>query len=420
MENLHIEEIEDFVTSPPSYLVRYGVSILLLILCALTYLSWVIKSPDIVKASFKITSTHSPKVISPKVEGRLTHLFVKNGDIVKAGQILGYMESAAYPSEILQLIEDCNQLYTKMSNNDLNAISHFNKKSYKHLGEVQHSFQTFEEARIQFDYYLSSGIYPKYRQLLENDLINLKSLSKNFEEQLEIQKQDLSLSQYDFDIQVALEKDKVIAPLELKKEESKLLNKKMPIKSLQNSIVQNYSNQIAKEEEIIELDRKYYDQKVKFFQSLKTLNSELVLWYNKYIITSSTPGRISFPIAVQQNQIVKLNQEIAFIIPENPSYIGEMRVPQSNLGKVSIGQKVFIKLAGYPYEEFGALLGTVTSLSDISYKDSVFVAHVDITNNYRTTYNKSLKLREGMQATADIVTNDIRLLSKIFMKFKNI
>lgn len=420
MENLHIEEIEDFVTSPPSYLVRYGVSILLLILCALTYLSWVIKSPDIVKASFKITSTHSPKVISPKVEGRLTHLFVKNGDIVKAGQILGYMESAAYPSEILQLIEDCNQLYTKMSNNDLNAISHFNKKSYKHLGEVQHSFQTFEEARIQFDYYLSSGIYPKYRQLLENDLINLKSLSKNFEEQLEIQKQDLSLSQYDFDIQVALEKDKVIAPLELKKEESKLLNKKMPIKSLQNSIVQNYSNQIAKEEEIIELDRKFYDQKVKFFQSLKTLNSELVLWYNKYIITSSTPGRISFPIAVQQNQIVKLNQEIAFIIPENPSYIGEMRVPQSNLGKVSIGQKVFIKLAGYPYEEFGALLGTVTSLSDISYKDSVFVAHVDITNNYRTTYNKSLKLREGMQATADIVTNDIRLLSKIFMKFKNI
>ncbi|GAB2580140.1 hypothetical protein GCM10027190_32210 [Spirosoma areae] len=97
-----------------------------------------------------------------------------------------------------------------------------------------------------------------------------------------------------------------------------------------------------------------------------------------------------------------------------------MRVPQQNAGKVQIGQAVLVKFAGYPYQEFGAVRGRITAIADIPLKDGVFLANVQLLSGLKTTYGKQLAYKTGMSATADIITEDNRLLEKLFYQLRKV
>ncbi len=137
-------------------------------------------------------------------------------------------------------------------------------------------------------------------------------------------------------------------------------------------------------------------------------------------MTAPVGGKVFFVGALQENQAVAVSQELLYVAPPGTDYFGELQVPQQNAGKVLVGQTVLIKFAGYPYQEFGAVRGRITTIADIPLKDSVFVARVTLPTGLQTTYGKTLAFKTGMTATADVMTNDSRLLEKLFYQFRKI
>ncbi|GAB3774376.1 hypothetical protein GCM10028818_17130 [Spirosoma horti] len=123
---------------------------------------------------------------------------------------------------------------------------------------------------------------------------------------------------------------------------------------------------------------------------------------------------------MQENQSVAVNQEIFYVAPRSTDYYGEVRIPQQNSGKVAVGQSVLIKFAGYPYQEFGAVRGCIARIADVSLKDSVFLAKVLLPTGLQTTYGKQLSYKTGMAASAEIITNDSRLLEKLFYQIRKV
>src|ERR1043166_3416980 len=87
------DEIQDFISYRPHWIVRKGNAIFFLIVLLLLSVGWFIKYPDIINTSAKIVALNPPKLINAKVEGKLLKLFIANDQQVHKGQHLGYMEA---------------------------------------------------------------------------------------------------------------------------------------------------------------------------------------------------------------------------------------------------------------------------------------------------------------------------------------
>ncbi|MGY0426726.1 MAG: HlyD family secretion protein [Polaribacter sp.] len=102
----------------------------------------------------------------------------------------------------------------------------------------------------------------------------------------------------------------------------------------------------------------------------------------------------------------------------NEKYV--LRTPAQNLGKVKIDQTVNIKLQNYPDYEFGVLKGKVNHSSEISNKDGFYTIDVSLPDKLITSYNKEIVSKQEMRGTAEIVTEDLRLMQRFFYQFNKI
>ena len=98
------EEVQEVISYRPHWIVRKGNTLFLLIILLLLTLTWIIKYPDILRASARLVALNPPKLINAKTEGKLLKLFVTNEQTVKKGQHLGYMESTADYAEVIKLM----------------------------------------------------------------------------------------------------------------------------------------------------------------------------------------------------------------------------------------------------------------------------------------------------------------------------
>ena len=97
-----------------------------------------------------------------------------------------------------------------------------------------------------------------------------------------------------------------------------------------------------------------------------------------------------------------------------------MKTPAQNLGKVKIGQIVNIKLQNYPDYEFGVLKGTVNHISEISTTDGFYTIDVSLPEKLITSYNKEIEFKQEMRGSADIITEDLRLIQHFFYQLNKI
>ena len=76
-----------------------------------------------------------------------------------------------------------------------------------------------------------------------------------------------------------------------------------------------------------------------------------------------------------------------------------------------------LKFPSYPYEEYGVVERKIESITEMS-KDTAFVVHVNFPNGLTTNSGKKLGFRNGMTANAEIVTEDLRLIERIFYNLR--
>jgi HlyD family secretion protein len=113
-------------------------------------------------------------------------------------------------------------------------------------------------------------------------------------------------------------------------------------------------------------------------------------------------------------QFVKQGEQVLSIVPpvQTGKIIGRLSLPVAGSGKVKSGQRVVVKLDGYPFHEFGSLTGTVKSKSLIP-QDETYNILVDLPTELKTNYGKRIPFEQQMQGQAEIVTEDKRFLERI-------
>jgi multidrug efflux pump subunit AcrA (membrane-fusion protein) len=409
----HTDDMQDIISTVPSWLLRWGITIFFCVLILIIGLSAFIQYPDMISAQLKIDSPNAAKPVAAKISGKLTRLLVAENTMVKAQQPLAYLESTANHDKVLILLKKLEQLQKQVLNNHPINTLDFNQANNTEFGELQAAYQVFYTEYLSYLSSVNNGFLIKKKSFLEKDLLNINKQQQQLYSEKAIEQRDYNLAQQEFDMHKKLEEQKVETRAEFRQQESKYLAKKSPLVQTDESIINTTDTYTSKQKEILELNNQIQEEKGKFLQALNSLISAAEDWKSKYVLTASQDGRVTYVGIVQENQLFTPNQEVFYINPGNEQFFGEMTISQDNIGKVKVGQQVLIKLRGYPFEEYGMIRGKIKYIADLPYKDSVFVSKVDFSVKNSHDLKKSVHLKQGMIANAEIITENASILQRI-------
>lgn len=391
-----------------------------MILAAILGLSWIIKYPEIIITSFRLTSDDVPKPVVAKANGRLIKLWVKDNQYVEQGKVLAYIESTASHLEVLALQNSLDSLAKLVETGHFENISSFRSGSYQQLGELQSDYQTFMQQFSETATLFSQGYLAKKKDFLRYEISDLEQNHDQLLEQYDIQSQDLRLAEKEFTMHKKLYEQKVIAWVEFNREERNFLAKKMPLKQLEMSITNNQTAQTQKQRELAELEKQANAQKIQFSQSLNSLRATVASWKAQYIPTAPRSGQVFFTALWQEEQNVK-NEEVLFYVgTSQKGYMGELKIPQANAGKIQVGQRVLIKFQSFPFEQFGVVEGQIKSIASIPSTDTTFRAIVTLPKGLTTTSHKTLPFKNNLNASAEVITMDVSVAERMFYQVKKL
>ncbi len=410
----HTEDMQDIISKPPSWLMRWGIMLFFSLLLILVGTSALIRYPDVVKTQLRVNVTNSPKPVVSKISGRIINVLVSDDQKVDSGQVLGYLESTADHEHVIDLLAELKSIQEHLFSRNNSLLSYINTPRSLQLGEMQASYQSFYQSYITYKASIDDGLYLKRKAFLQKDLSDVLRQKQVLLAQSDLQEKEHQLAEQEYKMHETLFNEKVESRSELRKEETKLLTSKSALQQISASLLNNNMSYSAKAKEISELDAQIRDEQSRFMQALSTVISEMEEWKSKYVLTAHRNGKIFFNGPIQKNQFITINQELFYINPGDEEFFGEMTIPQENMGKIKLGQKVLVKLRSYPFQEYGMLEGRISYISDLPYNDSGFISRVLLYDKRTGNHNKIIKMKIGMLANAEIITENASLITRIY------
>ena len=416
---IYSEEVRDVLSDPPKAILRWGNTILFGFIMVLLLISWFIKYPDVITTQIVITTNIPPEKLVAKTSGKIEAILVNDRMVVSKNTPLAVIENAANYDDVFLLKSIVDSI-----NIDKNKFP-FEKLKSAQLGEIESFFAVFQKESIAVDLnaklqpYQVEGSAQSYEAIqLKERLSLLESQKSNNQSELLLQKSDLD--RYDI-----LYKKGIIAAQELEKHKLTYLQVERNYKSLLSTISQLKSSlnelnknskttQINENKENVNLQRNVIQA---FFQLKKAIKD----WELNYVLHSSIDGKVSFLQLWSANQTVNAGDNVFAIIPtKESSYIGKVKASAQNSGKIKVGQKVNIRLANYPDREFGIIIGNIKAISLNPDKEGNLLINVELPNGLQTSYKKQITFQQEMSGTADIVTEDLRLIERLLYQFRDI
>lgn len=135
---LRSNEVQEVMNHIPSSILRYGITVLFIIVCLLIIGSAFFNYPDTVETEFTLTTQSPPAYITAGSGGRIESLYVRNKQTVRKGEILGVIENIARMEELYYLREKTKQW--KASGSQTEQIRSIFFSRIPELGSVQAAY----------------------------------------------------------------------------------------------------------------------------------------------------------------------------------------------------------------------------------------------------------------------------------------
>jgi len=413
------EEFDDqqqVIRSTPSFLLRSGNLVMLLLVLTLILVSGLIKSPNKLTIRITLTNPLPPIRLVSKNNGRVKNLAIKNDVKVKSGQILFTLENSAE-------LEDVNKLENLIKDGRWsNEVGSINGKLK--IGSLQNTFSDLIIKQNDLLMLQNGLVFKEKINSLDDQISQLHSLNELLSKRRNVLSQQNEISNLDFTRSKNLYKEKVISELDLEKVQIAFLSysdqlEKINIEILSNQI--RVTQLINEKSELI----KAQNNELKSIllerdQALKKMESEIANWNQTYVFKAPVSGVVAFTGIQYENQFVAANSEVLSIVPDgNKEIIAKSFISGLGSGKVRKGSKVLIRLDGFPYQEFGSLIGSISAVSNVPGQFG-YMLEIQVPSDLSTTFGKKINFSHEMQGDGLIILDDYSLLHRIFERLINI
>lgn len=413
LAEIRSEEVQEIVNRVPSWIVRWGTMLIFLVFLVSMTISWFVKYPDVLKAEGIITTTPVPVNLVARVDGRLK-LLKGDKEAVKEGDVIAFIDGNVSLNDLENL--------ESILGNDLIEIkpATFQKLN---VGEIQNSLSQLGTALQDWRVFRTNASYQNQIHQLEKQKETVARIGFNQTAQLKLTKRELSLAKEKFLADSLLYAQHVIARLDFNNSQTTFLQQQRTLKNAERAMLDNslQINQIDKQIEDLQTEER--NKEIQLATEANNRLSELRVgikrWKENYLFTSPINGQVSFLSFFYGGEYVTLGKSLFTIVPETQQVFGQAELAISRSGEVKPGQQVNIRLHNYPFEKYGMLTGTVEAISLIP-NDGNYLVKVNLPNGLRTSHNTELKVTGQLKGDVEIITEDLRLLERIFYQFRKL
>ena len=414
MKNHLSEEILDILNESPRWVVRMGATVLMFLLLLFLAGTWFIRYPEVLKGAVLVTTTAPTLKVVSEGEGRMMRLLVANGAMVRKGDVLAEMENRTRleNTPLLQGLLQQTQSFLKEPGRNITL-------PYDSLtwGDMQLEVQLLGQHYRDFKLMQTDDYQAQRVSNFKQQIAALRQLQQVHRRKKDLNKEAFDNTSDGYKTDQKLFAEGIYSRTEFQKKENEYLGKRREQEDYTENLIENELKmaEIAAELKSVEYA---FLEKQRFHlaginQAAHNIENGLRNWQQQYLITAPSDGKLAYLQNLVENQFVKSGETLFSVMPSQQDYVGMVDIPVRGLGKASVGQKVVLKLADYPYQEFGTVEGTVLSMAPSTESGKCRML-VSLPNGLKTSYQQMLICKSDMTGTAEIITDDIRLLERAF------
>ncbi len=423
------DEVEELIGSPPSWLVRRGITVIFIVIITLLTGAYFFRYPEIISSSVVITAEHPAIWLVSQTNGRIDSVYVKDQSKIDKDQIVATIENTASMDDVLFLKRKLESITEGIKNKGADSLLILPRDL--NVGELNDCYIQLIKSMDDYTLFRKERYHELKVEALEiQKKMKLRHLN-------DMESQNKSHTEYAAIIKKQYTRDSVLyikgvnSNLELETTQKEKISSDIQLHQSQSniSLVRLEIHQI--EQGVAEINLDFKDKEKNYYNNLvasyELLHNRILEWEKRYILKSPSAGQISFLKFWSKNQYVNSNERIFTVIPEDyGTILGKCYVKTSGIGKIKERQTVMIKLDEFPYMEFGMIEGHVSNISLIGIEENRQdqqnrYAVVEIRfnkKNLTSTYHKTIDFKGELTGTAEIATKEISLLEHLINPLK--
>ncbi len=422
---------------------------------------------EVGKATGLLVPQGEPYKVNPVVAGKISRVYVQEGQIIKAGQVVAEMDNQMVMTEIERLQEEKTALRTQLVQTD----SLIDKTALEAQTRVEIAAS---EQQVQKSAIASAQVRLVANSQLMNQLHKQRSATSQRREQIEplIAKSKELLKQRQDEVTAYRERaerlkalaaegaisremhfqaeqalrDRELAIIKSQIEETPMTRDRLfeakqaeaqttrsitqsqseiqqtqtEIQRLQSELVQKQAEantiQVQSQQKIQQMQVEKTQIQAKIQQAEKIIEktkTEL----QQYYLTAPVDGVVLSMNIRNSGEVVQPGQTIAAIAPQGVPLILQAVLPNSEAGFVKVGEIAQIKFDAFPYQDYGIVTGKVASISADAKPNeklgAVYRVEIALERDRLTANNQIIKFKPGQTATAEIITRHRRIIDVI-------
>lgn len=375
-------------------------------------------------ASGKLIVSGSSKVIQPLEPGVIKAIHVRDGQAVKAGEVLVELDATITGAEANK-----NQSAWLDAKLDvLRAQALLNALDKHRLPELptdpELSSDVAHKLKLSDTQRLAHSQWQELQAKLatiDADTARKQAERGGIQEQVRKLEQTLPLiTQRAADYKNLTEKNFIAKHGYLEKEqlrieaERDLATQRQKLAELSQAL---HTNQKQKESLLAEFRRTQHDSLAKANEKTRELNQEVVKTQQRHRqtqLTAPVDGTVQQLAVHTVGGVATAAQPLMIVVPQEDSVEAEAMLENKDIGFVNAGQEAAIKIETFNYTKYGLIDGKVQTVSLDAIQDEkrglIYATRVRLNKNSMNIEGKQVKLAPGMAVSVEIKTGQRRVI----------
>lgn len=406
----HSEEVQSILGRVPKWIIRWGITVLFLLVAIVFIGSRFIPYPNTISLQVRITAQNAPApLVNAQASNRIEKWFKNDGEIVEMGEPLAVWETNEKYEHIL-LIEKILQI---------------RKNAYQFIPDtlfvpnLQPEIRAYNIALNNYNSAKKSNGYLLEIKRLENDIVSRRHHLELLNQQKSIKEREFLLRERQFK-EDSMFYYKGSYGISKRDYEAELLE----FLQIKSSYIQFQASMVNTNESISDLNSQILgikDERAKNLKSLKDqleerhflLNQKIITWKVNHVLVAPVKGRLDRSSYWSENQLVLAGEVLAMIIPEDPLQIlCRSQTDPLSVGTLRTGQRVLIKLDGFNPQEFGTVEGSILSISNVPINDQ-YLVKISLENGLKTMEGKEIPFIQELTGVGEVLISEGTLFQKL-------
>lgn len=434
-DNYYSEPVQEIMGSIPSWITRWGVTVIAGIFALIVIGCCIIRYPQTLTSSITLTSENPPSDLAARYDGLLDTVCVVNGQKVRSGDLVALLSTPADYGDIMAVRDLLDSLSSRERDALPDAVSSPSLYENYRLGDLQSSWSELVRSCRAYMNWSEIDQSGHQKRLVEEQIGKNREYYGDLLVQKAVLEQDMRYELAGLERDSLLMAEGAISRAEYEATLKNWTSKKGSLASFEATLTSTQLSILQLRQQLTELEIQRQNEETEhlrgIMQQASQLKAQVAQWLEQYAVISPADGTVSLQKVWSRGQHVMVGDVIASVVPDNGDrVIGRLQVPSSGFGKVEEGQTVNVRLNGFPYMEFGVLKGVVESIPAVPQtvttaegNSIVYTVEVSFPDSLVTTYGKELPMVQQMDGTAEIITRDRRLIGQfidpVLSLFKN-